>query len=402
MPSTVLVGVGDSLTTNVGYNLSPFFWWNGLAAGGALVLTHNLGVAGETTAQILARMDNAYNAGSPGLAGIGTIGHIDHRSATNDARNSTTWASLSSTYAALLAKYKTYLAPEGKVYVHDVPPIGTGEAGYVAKNLLTLDYNAGLDTLCAGDPQLVRVHDCVNLRDGSGVQLPQFFQADTIHFNGAGVQQMGIDGASELASLFANFAYPSPLVSDAGHVYPTFDQWNDNHVMAGTGGSAGSGWIGQVADGYSVGSNGSGIAGSLSKVVDTYTWQRITPSQVTRTGAGESIRLTKALTGRSVTSSVPAVLDFLLLVRLSGLDTTYFSAVTAWVQGNTSGGKLTPDLQLRMGGGVTSQTVPLRHKLARPSANTESGLTMYVDLEIAANNTGGMGSVDFALLTPEG
>lgn len=397
--------IGDSLTTHLlGYNWSPFFWINGIAARGGQKLIANAGVAGETVGNMLSRVDNAYTNASPGLAGLGTLGVIYFRGGTNDARAGTSAASLASNYTSLLNKIKGYCS---RVVILSVPPIGASESSYATKNALTQDYNAWLSSFAAANPSsFTFVDDSANLRDGSGAQLAGYFNADGIHNAGRATYKEGIDAAAALTTLFSG--YTSPVSSDAADVYPAQPQWNGNHVMAGTGGTAGSGWSGSVADGYSIGSNGSGIGGTLSKVAadggdsNATPWQRVTPTSVARTGAGESIRITKSLTGRTVTTSDPASLDMVVELRFNSFNTNYFSTFRIWVQGNT-GAAVSVDLDLKMGGEIiTHDSVVLRIALPRPTATAQSSLTLYWDCLISANNTGSMGSFDFRCLTVRG
>jgi len=404
-PSALTAMMGDSLTTHLlGYNWSPFFWINGLA-GGKLQLVGNAGVSGQTVSQMLARVDNDYTNASPGLAGLGTLGHVFFRGGTNDARASTTAASLSATYTALLDKLGTHAE---KVYILSVPPMGPSEGGYAAKNALTIEYNSLLSAYAATHAaKFVFVNDSVNLRSGDGSQLAGYFQADGIHNAGAATYQEGVDGYAALSSTLYGYSYSSPLSTSNSDVYPAQPQWFTNPAMIGTTGSAGTGFTGPVVTGLSVGRNGGGITGTCSVVAadvgDTNqsSWQRITPTQVTRTGAGESIRITSALAGRAITTVDPAALDVMLEVRLNGFDSTYFSSFKIWVQGN-GGTAVTADLDLKMGGGAITKTVVLRHKMPRPNANAHTSATLFFDIPIAVNNTGSMGSFDFRCITIRG
>lgn len=397
--------IGDSLTTHLlGYNWSPFFWINGIAARGGQKLIANAGVAGDTVSNMNSRVDNAYTNASPGLSGLGTLGVVYFRGGTNDARAGTSIASLSSTYTTLLNKIKAYCS---RVVILSVPPIGPSESSYSTKNALTQDYNTWLaDFAAANSSGFTFVDDSANLRDGTGAQLSGYFNSDGIHNAGRATYKEGIDAAASLSTLFSG--YTSPVSSDAADMYPAQPQWNDNHVMAGTGGSAGSGWTGSVANGYSIGSNGSGIGGTLSKEAadggdsNATPWQRVKPTSVARTGAGESIRITKALTGRTVTTSDPGTLDMVVELRFNSFDTNYFSVFRLWVQGNT-GAAVSVDLDLKMGGEViTHGSVVHRIALPRPTATAQSSLTLYWDCLISANNTGAMGSFDFRCLTVRG
>lgn len=405
-PAEATALIGDSLTTHLlDYNWSPFFWINGIAAKGGQKLIANAGVSGDTIAQMLARVDNEYTNANPGLAGLGSLGVVYFRGGTNDARNSSPISGLQSTYTSLLTKIA---ARASKVVILSVPPIGPGESGYASKNSLTQDYNAWLSSYAAANAsKFTFVNDSANLRDGGGAQLSGYFNPDGIHNAGRATYREGIDAAASLATLLAGYA--SPLSTDAADVYPAQPQWVSNHTMSGTGGTAGSGWTGSVATGFSVESNGGGIGGTVAKVAadpgdpNQTPWQRVTPTQVTRTGAGESVRIGTVLAGRSLpSSSDPQSFDVMVELRFNGFNAAYFNSFHLWVQGNT-GAILTPDIELKMGGEVmTHSSVVLRHSLPRlPSAAQASAVLLW-DMLISQNFTGSMGSVDFRCLTVRG
>lgn len=397
-PSSQAVALmGDSLTTHrLGYNWSPFQWINGLA-GGPLQLIANAGVAGETVGNMLARVDNAYTNVNPGLAGLATLGHIFVRAGTNDARAGTTSAALATGYTSLMNKLATYAS---KVYILSVPPMGPSESGYAAKNALTQDYNTWLAAFAAANPAtFVFVNDSANLRAGDGSQLSGYFNADGIHNVGAGTQKEGIDGYGALAAKFAGYGYARATPDSA------LAEWFSNPTFAGTGGTKGGTFTGTVVNGLSIGANGSGIVCACSIEAaaggdpDQTPWQVVTPSQVTRTGAGESIRITSTLSGRTITAIDPAVFEMMVEIDMRAFDTTYISSMKLYVQG--SGGALTDDLELKTGGGPTTQKVMLRSKMPRQAITSTSAI-LYFDLPILANFTGAMGDFRFRHLSIRG
>lgn len=389
--------LGDSLT-DPAYGLSSCYWLNGLN-GGKLQVVNNAGVSGNTVANVLARVDNAYsdgNSATRGLSGLGTLGYIVIRIGTNDDRNSTSIASLSVNWAILLNKLATYA---GRVVILAVPPIVTPSF-----NNLVIQYNAWLSDFAAANPsKFTFIDDCINVRDGSNVQIASFFIGDGIHFNGSGVMQVGIDGAAAFGALVGNYASPLAL---AGDVYPAKSQWFPNPAIAGTGGSASSGFTGTVANNLSISGYGGGIAGTCLIVAadagdpNTTPWQRVSPTQVTTTGGGEAIRMSSTLAGRTITTNDPATLDLAIEIRLNGFDTNYFSRLNAWVQG--SSGSLTPGAALLLGGGVKSQSAILRQTMPRNNAAAQSSAVLYFDATISANHSGAMGSFDFRNVTVRG
>lgn len=400
--------IGDSLTTHLlGYNWSPFWWANGIAAGGALKLVANAGISGNTVGDMLARVDNAYTNATPGLAGLGTLGRIIFRGGTNDARASQSWSSISGTVSSLLTKLKGYCT--GKVIILSVPPVGPTEGSYATINALTLDYNVGLSALAAADPtRLLFVNDSANLRNGDGSQKSGYFQADGIHNDGRATWREGVDAAALLASELSGYA--SPVSTDAADVYPAQPQWNDNHLMTGTGGSVGTGFTGQVCNGYGIGGYGSGYTGTLSIVAadvgdpNQTPWQRVAPTEVPYTGAGEAILISKNFTGRSITSVDPASMDIVVEVRFNAFDASRFKWSRIQILGGTSNQPLFPDLDLKMGGEtITHGSVVARIAMPRLSGGgSESGLSIRWEFATRSAFTGSMGSFDFRCLTVRG
>ncbi|MEO7494712.1 MAG: SGNH/GDSL hydrolase family protein [Massilia sp.] len=397
--------IGDSLTTHLlGYNWNPFFWINGLA-GGVLRLIANAGVAGEQIGNVNARVDNDYTDASPGLAGLPGLGFIFDQTGTNDARA----AVPASSYSAACDEYFPKLAARANlVHLYAIPPIGPGESSYQAKNALTLEYNAVRAAYAAEHSEnFVYVPTDTQLRAGDGSQLPGFFQSDGIHNLGAATTQEGIDGFAALSSLFAGYGYPSPLSTDPTDVYPAHPQWFTNPTFAGTSGSTGTGFTGSVVTGLQVEANGGGITGTCSIAAadvgdaNQCSWQVITPTQVSRTGAGESIRISSLLAGRAISAVDPAALDMMVEVRMTGFNSTYFGMLKLWVQGST-GDPLTADLDLKIGGGPITKTLTLRHMMPRPSARANTYAALYIDLPIAANHTGSMGNIALRCISIRG
>lgn len=401
--------MGDSLTTHLlGYNWSPFWWANGIAAGGALKVVANAGVSGDTIGGMLARVNNPYTNATPGLAGLGTVGRIFLRAGTNDCRSQTPWSSVSSNAVALLTALKALCT--GRIVVQSVPPVGPSEANYAAINAVTLTYNTGWSSLCAADPtRLLFENDSANLRDGSGAQLSGYFNGDGIHNDGRATWKEGVDLAASTAFAAEVAGYPSPLSTDAADVYPAQPQWNDNHIMAGTGGTVGTGFTGQVANGYGIGGYGSGYTGTLSIVAadvgdpNQTPWQRVAPTQVPYTGAGEAILISKTLNGRTITTTDPSVMDIMVEARFNAFNTNYFKWSRIQLLGSTSNQPLFPDLDLKMGGEIiTHGSVVARISMPRILASSESGMYLRWEWATRAAFTGAMGSFDFRCFTPRG
>lgn len=389
--------LGDSLTDQNLGNISPFHNANGMI-GGLLQLIVNIGVYGNTVQQMLARIDNAYTDPNPGFGGLPPLGFVEFRGGTNNARGGVI-GSLTATYDSLFAKLLTYAQ---YVIVKPVPPIGGSES---AANANVPGYNAYLQAKCAASGgKLIWVDDCVNVKDGSGNQLPAFFNADGIHFSNQGVWQLALDSVAGYTALLAPFSYSSPISTDPADKYPAQPQWVPNHVNAGTSGSPGN-MSGTLPNNWGLWANGGGItgAGSILASVDTnpVPWIHIGPTQVTTTGSGESIQLAITLTGRTITGVDPGPLEIVSQIRLNALDSTKINVIRQWMQGS-DGSKITPDLEMKMGGGALTKTLTMRQKLPRKTAFAAAGATLYIELGIVANGSSALGFADFRCDTIRG
>lgn len=398
-PETIAL-IGDSLTDKA-YGLTSFFWLNGLN-GGKLSLIANAGISGDTVGDVLLRVDSSYTSSPPGLAGLGPLGYAMVRIGTNSARAGSTIASLAATYTSLLNKIAGYAS---RVIILAVPPLGGPEA---SGNSKVIDYNAWLSAFAAAHPgNFTFIDDCAGLRDGSNAQIASYFIADGVHFNSAGVVKCGIDAAAQFGALISA-GRPSPVSTNPANVYPSTPQWVVNPMMAGTGGSASGGFTGSVSNNWSVSAYGAGFSGSCSKVAadagdpNQTPWQRITPSAGPSPTMGESISITTAMAGRAITPADPTQLDVVIELRLNALDSNKIGSVLLWMQGSGTGEKVFPDLSLRLGGGLLSQTVVLRHKMPREAFATHAGATLYLYISPTTSFSGDVGSIDFRCVTVRG
>jgi lysophospholipase L1-like esterase len=390
--------IGDSLTDD-SFGLTTFYWMNGVA-GGNLKLISNAGVSGETVGNMLTRVDNAWDASPRGMSGLTALEYIVLRAGTNDARAGTAIAgALTTQYNSLLAKLAGYAS---KVLVCAVPPL-TGAA-----NLKVLDYNAFL-LANYNSGQFTFVDDCVNVRDGSNNQIAGFFNVDAIHFNEKGVYQIGIDGGAVLAPLLTG--YSSPLVTDAADVYPAQPQWFRNPTNAGTGGTAGSGFTGTVADNMSIGAIGAGVAGTLSIVAadvgdpNQVPWQRIT---ITQGQAGSEVAMSASANGRSITAIDPTVVDLLAQVRFTGFDATNVNYVSLAMQGSTTGEHMASVALKCLGATGITKTVTARRAVPRSvgvdAAAIQAGASVFIEIPFAGTfgPAASIGTIDFRCYTLRG
>lgn len=385
--------VGDSLTA---FGTSSFYWINGLN-GGPLSVVINAGVSGQTVADVLARINNSFTNATPGLTGL-SLGWVFLRIGTNDCRAGSSAASVSSTYDSLIT---AILAHCDRIVIQPVPPLFTGPS-----STLPADYNAMLRTKCLANPShLTWLDDCVDMKDGSGQQLTQYFDTDHIHLVPAGVVRMGITGASNAGIIALLSQYSSPLITIGSDVYPAQPQWITKPVMAGTGGTANGGFTGTVADGWTI-SGGTNVAGTCSKVAadvgdpNQTPWQRVTPTQG---NTGVSIAVTVPFSGRTITGIDPVTLDTMMQIRLNSLDTTKIGNFLAEVF-HGDGTRLVPGHQLLcLGYGSISGTAVLRSAFPRNDSSSHAGATYNFAIPTTTfGPAGSVGSFDFRCVSARG
>lgn len=402
--NNTVVLVGDSLTDkNLGLNWSPFFWINGLAGGG-LQNVANAGVSGDTVQMMRARINNRYDDANRGLAGLGRIGVVFFRGGTNNARSGTTPSSITPLYSDLFDQIAAYT---DLVILLSCPPIGPTEGNYAAENALTIQYNQILHDYAAANPAKFKyIDDSSALRNPDGSQISGSFGPDGVHNVGSTTTQEGLTAYGLMGSRIAAWNFPNGLATTSADVYPTQPQWFTNPTMQGTAGTMGTGFTGQVVTGLSIAGNGAGSTAVCSIVAadagdaNQTPWQRVAPTQVTKTGAGEAIQIYSVLNGRTITATDPVTMELSFEIRMNAFDTTWFNAFKLFVQGSVD--VLTADCELKIGGGPLTKRVVVRAKLPKPNANASTFAHMYLNVPIANNNTGSMGSFDFRCITIRG
>lgn len=402
--------VGDSLTQNSIYELTTATWMGGIA-GGVLKPVHNAGVASETTAQVLSRIDNSYTNGSPGLAGLAAslglpkLGSVFLRCGTNDARALTNWSGISSNFSTLVTKCLTYA---DQVIIGSVPPITSPESNPSGKDAAVQDINAGLLATYGGGavPGVIYIDDGAALRVGgvpSGAGISSHF-SDGIHMSQSGVRRMGIAGGDLLVAAYAakGYSYPLQLVTsntDTYAVTPTSNQWSNNPATTGSGTLSGGSWSGQVATGFSVdtffGAGTASIVAADGGDANQTPWQRVTP---TGGQGGGWTELRMATSGRSITSGDPSRCEAMVEVRFNALDLSNAKRLTLFARGNTTNNQyLLPQFWLGLGPEAVTltKTVVMRSALPRESGATESGINLALALEWQNTFTGAsIGSFD--------
>jgi lysophospholipase L1-like esterase len=393
-PAAETALIGDSLT-DPGFGITSYYWLNGVV-GGYLKLIANAGFSGDTVSAMLSRVDNAYTAGLPGLAGLGSLGWVIVRAGTNDARAGTAIAgALTTNYNSFMAKLAGYAE---KVIVLSVPPLS--DAG---QNLLAQDYNTFL-AANYNSGQFSFVDDCVNLRDGSNNQISGFF-SDGIHFNESGTYKSGVDGGAAAALIITG--YSSPLSTSAADIYPAQPQWFKNPTIVGTAGTKGSGITGTVATNIDVSPNGANVAATCSIVsadvgdANTTPWQRVA---ITQGANGSSLVISSVSAGRAITTIDPTVIDLIVQIRFNAFDTTNSTYVQVSMQGDSTGENLSFARLKTLGAGTITKTATLRHAIPRVSGANHTGAHAYIQIPFTASfgPAASIGTIDFRCFTLRG
>lgn len=182
--------------------------WATLTSGGRFFYQDNAGVAGDTSAQLLARLQVDVIDKTPDVCVV-MIG-------TNDARGDTPL----STYAANVTAIVTALRESGIAPVlRLVPPIGTATIDPPVSELTVKAavqrYNAWLREFCSTERVPLDPSTYTSMVDPvTGNILAAYDSGDQIHFNPAGNKAAGINLWPTLEPMFANA--PADLAVDAG------------------------------------------------------------------------------------------------------------------------------------------------------------------------------------------
>lgn len=394
-PSVDTALVGDSLTQDATYGLTSVTYMGGIA-GGILKPVFNAGVAGETTAQILSRIDNSYTNASPGLAGLAAslglpkLGRVFLLCGTNDGRALNGWSSISSAYVSLVNKCLAYA---DEVVLGTVPPICSPESNAAAKDAAVQSINAGIAATYGSNPNgIIYIDDSAALRVGgvpSGAGISSYF-SDGVHLAQSGVRVKGIAGGDLLVTAIAakGYSYPLQLVTsntDTYQVTPASNQWADNPATTGSSTLSGGAWSGQVATGYSIdtffGAGATSIVAAAGGDANQTPWQRVTP---TGGQGGGWTELRMSTHGRSINAGDPSRCEAIVEVRFNALDVSNAKRLTLFARGNTTNNQyLLPQFWLGLGPDATTvtKTVVMRSALPRQNGATESGITLALALE---------------------
>lgn len=385
-----VIQAGDSITA--GDFVTPHRWHLG-RKGAPFEVVLNCGFNGQSVVGLRDQLrDNSWTLESaPGLVGAPNVGLAQLRIGTNNARTN---SPIDNTFKNLFRDIITRLLAKAQyVAVYPLPPVG-GVTQAAAPNVAT--WNAFLATLPSEFPgQVFYIDDVSDLDDVSGNIVPAYYDTpDEVHPGGAGCIQMMQTAAAAHDALFSLQTLTSPLdPSAAGNLLT-------NSAMAGTSGTLGAGWTGQVVTGGALTSQGSGIAGTASIVAAdvgdplTIPWQRITPSSF---GANTFAQLTMTCSPLAFTSTYPARLEHIFQVRFNNVDGTKFTKVRLFL--SAGGQTISGESWVKVNGQAgVNQTITYRSNRVRASTSTGVVGTFSPLAAFAFDSTpggsGAMGSID--------
>ncbi|MFZ4286645.1 SGNH/GDSL hydrolase family protein [Variovorax sp. HJSM1_2] len=395
--NTVVFG-GDSLT-DPGYGELHTGYGLNARAGGVLKPIANIGVAGHTVRNLLDRINNPWNAASPGLAGLGRIGFFECRIGTNNARGGVSIsAGMKTDYQQLIAEVLTKYADH--FIMHAVPPLSAPDNGAGVNS-----FNAWLASYCPTVPGCTFIDDTTGVNDGTGAWVATYKPADGVHGGTKAAARMTADGSAPYNALILPLGLPSPVSRVAGDIYPANPQWVRNPHNTGTGGTNSIG-SGSMPTYWNLGQYGSGYgASTLILAADagdsnTDPWLRVNPTSV---GSSGYMQLVTYLNGRAITASDPAALDLVIEIRFNNFDATRFSMLRAFVYGYQNE-KLTADTtKLQMGDAVMNGVQVLRTAIPRAGTKiSHTGAQLNIELPSGAAFSGAMGSFDIRCATVRG
>lgn len=320
-----------------------------------------------------------------------------------------------STYQTEFGRLFTMLAAAGKVGVfHAIPPKNTTagvDSPFIAEN-------AWLKAQCDANPAGLRfIDDSAGIGDANYVVLSGY-TSDGIHMNGKGVYVQAKAMAPRYAAIFAPV---DPRILDATDKYVSnaaSDQWVQNPLMAGTGGTKGSGITGTVADNWDVAGYGAGTGGvALIVAADAgdpvqVPWLRV--ANVTSGGSGHELDFTTVLAHPAVAAdSTIKRLDIVAEMRFNALNMNPVSGLLMDVY--VGGSNVGPSNNIPFDGGIGTITerMVLRASLPRTqqaSAGNAATLSAYgantmrlmLRLGFNAAQATPMGSIDIRCVSVRG
>lgn len=278
-PMTMVL-LGDSITagnTDGAYDSSTgFFTWGNALAGAPFTLLNNAGVGGETSTQILARVDADVLAHSPGYCMV--------LCGTNDADSAT--ATLKSNIAAI---YNKLSAAGIYTFLQTIPPTPSGTT---AKKAQIIAVNRWLVEFCAAktDAELIDVYSVLVDNSSTTMAAKTNVMRDNVHPSNYGAQLVGQLVAEHFAAHSGNSRRLVVSACDAYAVNSTSLNHTQNPLMSGTAGSMELNATGSVATNYGLVGYQLTVVGSKEAHPDGYgELQVMTVSNVT--GTSDFLRL---------------------------------------------------------------------------------------------------------------
>lgn len=294
---TAAVNVGGNATTESFENMGYFMTYNALSSQRMLFpVANNKGVAGNTTAQMVARLSSDLE--SLDFDTCFVMGGI------NDVNSELSTGTIISNLAAIVNYVANTLGK--RVVLLTILPRSTWPGGFDAAKIATA--KAKINTINAWimaqhgtrRAKVVSVDTYTNFSDGSDVARANITY-DGLHPSPYGAMQIGLDVKNRLTSYYGSGAYDF----STGNLL-------SNGLMSGTGGTVGSNFTGSVATGYTA--SGSGGTGGRTASKNGNGSQRLAMA-VSGGTSSDTMRLSQTITsGFSVGDTVYG----LALVEISG------------------------------------------------------------------------------------
>lgn len=384
--------IGDSLN-DPSFNISPFQWSNGMS-GGRLKLIQNSAQSGTTIGYWVTAIHNSHTAAFPGLAGLPRVGVLQIALGTNNATTQAINGTVQGQYEDLIDAALGYA---DQLWLKALPPIANDFAAF---NANVPGYNAYIESVAAAFPERLKfIDDTAPLYDpgNPGSALGSIFDTKGTHPDRHGTTLQGIAGATVFNTLLADYDFADPCPTSALDVHPYKPQWHRNPVIAGTGGTAGTGMSGTVASNLTISGPSGGITGVCSIVAadggdaNQTPWQRVAVSATT---SGQVLQIVSTALGRTITTTDPQAMDHVFQVRINGVNLDNWSRLRMWLQ-DAGGNRLVRDLETRLGAGTQTRTLTMRQARGRPTALSSASATFYLQVDAAATASGLSGSFDF-------
>jgi len=384
---------GDSITglnyaASTGYYSEGYFNWANALLGMPFTTVYPLGVGGDTTALMLARIQAVVNTGADWAFVMG---------GTNDIFTSPTSTDYAAIFANLKQIYSTLLNAGMKV-VAVTPPVRNTGSQANAQIVAQLELNRLILSYAAATPNMIGVNAygaTVSPTDASGNQKTNYLYDSTTHPSNIGAYAIGKAVKAQLEFYLPPTQNLLESIADNNTTWAGSKNLLSTGLFQGSGGSAGTGASGTVPTGWTA-SRSSGAAGT-SVVMSVPARSDGFGNNLTLTVTGDAAETTglldvvcssfhaqvtagDVLRARCLVSvgSPVAIKGFYLRLSVTagGVTTTYFSMVNqqtdvAMAEGITDCVFETPPLTVPSGS-VTAATLSLRARVGASASGTVS------------------------------